>query len=74
MRRSLFIYFAAAFKNFAQPVEALNEMHRVLRPGTHAKKTGHRTLGKISRRFFGACVASLNFSTDGSPVTRPASS
>ena len=28
-----FVYCSAAFKNFAQPVEALNEMHRVLRPG-----------------------------------------
>lgn len=28
-----FIYCSAAFKNFAKPVEALDEMHRVLRPG-----------------------------------------
>lgn len=26
----------AAFKNFSQPVEAMNEMHRVLKPGAHA--------------------------------------
>ena len=26
----------AAFKNFANPVEAMNEMHRVLKPGAHA--------------------------------------
>ena len=28
-----FIYCSAAFKNFSQPVEALDEMYRVLRPG-----------------------------------------
>lgn len=31
-----FIYCSAAFKNFSRPVEALNEMHRVLRPGCEA--------------------------------------
>jgi ubiquinone/menaquinone biosynthesis C-methylase UbiE len=29
-------YCAAAFKNFAEPVKALDEMHRVLRPGSDA--------------------------------------
>jgi ubiquinone/menaquinone biosynthesis C-methylase UbiE len=28
-----FIYCSAAFKNFSQPVQALDEMQRVLRPG-----------------------------------------
>jgi len=28
-----FIYCSAAFKNFAEPIRALDEMHRVLRPG-----------------------------------------
>ncbi len=31
-----FIYCSAAFKNFAEPVAALAEMHRVLRPGGQA--------------------------------------
>lgn len=31
-----FIYCSAAFKNFSQPVTALDEMHRVLRPGGEA--------------------------------------
>jgi len=31
-----FIYCSAAFKNFSQPVRALDEMHRVLRPGGEA--------------------------------------
>src|SRR5262249_51929601 len=31
-----FTYCSAAFKNFSEPVEALNEMHRVLRPGGQA--------------------------------------
>lgn len=29
-----FIYCSAAFKNFSEPVKALDEMHRVLRPGS----------------------------------------
>jgi ubiquinone/menaquinone biosynthesis C-methylase UbiE len=31
-----FIYCSAAFKNFSEPVRALDEMHRVLRPGGQA--------------------------------------
>ena len=31
-----FVYCSAAFKNFAEPVKALNEMHRVLRHGGEA--------------------------------------
>lgn len=31
-----FIYCSAAFKNFAAPVRALDEMHRILRPGGEA--------------------------------------
>ncbi|EOD68290.1 class I SAM-dependent methyltransferase, partial [Amycolatopsis vancoresmycina] len=31
-----FVVCQAAFKNFRQPVTALNEMHRVLRPGGYA--------------------------------------
>lgn len=31
-----FIYCAAAFKNFSEPVKALDEMHRVLRRGGEA--------------------------------------
>lgn len=31
-----FVYCSAAFKNFSEPVQALNEMHRALRPGCEA--------------------------------------
>jgi ubiquinone/menaquinone biosynthesis C-methylase UbiE len=31
-----FVYCSAAFKNFSEPVKALDEMHRVLRPGGEA--------------------------------------
>ncbi len=31
-----FVYCRAAFKNFSEPVRAINEMHRVLKPGGKA--------------------------------------
>src|SRR5262249_31262832 len=46
-----FIYCRAAFKNFAEPIEAINEMHRVLRPGGTAVISDLRkdaSLGEIN--------------------------
>jgi len=37
-----FIYCSAAFKNFSEPIKALDEMHRVLRPGGEALITDLR--------------------------------
>ena len=31
-----FVYCSAAFKNFSEPIKALDEMHRLLRPGAEA--------------------------------------
>jgi ubiquinone/menaquinone biosynthesis C-methylase UbiE len=45
-----FIYCSAAFKNFSEPVKALDEMHRVLRPGGEALITDLRrdvSLGEL---------------------------
>jgi ubiquinone/menaquinone biosynthesis C-methylase UbiE len=47
-----FVYCSAAFKNFSEPVEALNEMHRALRPGCEALIVDLRkdaSLGEINR-------------------------
>jgi ubiquinone/menaquinone biosynthesis C-methylase UbiE len=46
-----FIYCSAAFKNFSEPVKALDEMHRVLRPGGTATIVDLRkdaSVGEIS--------------------------
>ncbi|MEU7787181.1 class I SAM-dependent methyltransferase [Amycolatopsis sp. NPDC049159] len=53
-----FVVCQAAFKNFRQPVAALNEMHRVLRPGGHAviQDLNHEATGAD----IGREVASMN--------------
>jgi ubiquinone/menaquinone biosynthesis C-methylase UbiE len=62
------IYCQAAFKNFRRPVDALNEMHRVLRPGgtTIIQDMCHEATGDdIDRE-----VAGMRLSLVNSAMTR----
>jgi glyoxylase-like metal-dependent hydrolase (beta-lactamase superfamily II)/ubiquinone/menaquinone biosynthesis C-methylase UbiE len=58
----------AAFKNFSRPVKALDEMHRVLRPGATA------VIQDMNRRATGAAikneVAGMGLSVFDAPMTR----
>ncbi len=66
-----FIICKAAFKNFAEPMEALNEMHRVLKPAGHAlivdlrpdasPEAIHAEVMKMGLRWFNALVTRLIF-------------
>jgi ubiquinone/menaquinone biosynthesis C-methylase UbiE len=63
-----FIYCRAAFKNFAEPIEAINEMHRVLRPGGTAVISDLRkdaSLGEIN-----AAVGEMRLDWINSLLTR----
>jgi ubiquinone/menaquinone biosynthesis C-methylase UbiE len=66
-----FVVCRAAFKNFADPVQALNEMHRVLRPGGKAliidlrpdasKEAIHAEVKKMGLGWFNALLTRLTF-------------
>jgi ubiquinone/menaquinone biosynthesis C-methylase UbiE len=63
-----FIYCRAAFKNFAEPIEAINEMYRVLRPGGTAVISDLRkdaTVGEIN-----AAVKAMRLGWINSLLTR----
>ena len=63
-----FIVCRAAFKNFAEPVEALNEMHRVLKPGGKALILDLRP--DASREAINTEVKQMGLSWFNSLVTR----
>ena len=65
-----FVVCQAAFKNFRQPVAALNEMHRVLRPGGYAviHDLSHEATGADIER----AVAAMKLGAVSSFTTRQA--
>jgi ubiquinone/menaquinone biosynthesis C-methylase UbiE len=62
------IYCRAAFKNFALPVEALNEMYRVLKPGKKAVITDLRK--DISNRMISDYVQDMKLGFFNTIITR----
>jgi ubiquinone/menaquinone biosynthesis C-methylase UbiE len=63
-----FVVCAAAFKNFGDPIGALNEIHRVLMPGGHASIYDLRK--DASRGEIATEVQSMHLSTMNSLLTR----
>jgi ubiquinone/menaquinone biosynthesis C-methylase UbiE len=63
-----YIICKAAFKNFAEPVEALNEMHRVLKPAGQAHIVDLRP--DASSEAINAEVKKMGLSWFNSQVTR----
>lgn len=54
------VFCRAAFKNFSEPLEALDEMHRVLKPGGEALIIDMR--GDVSSPEIDACVQAMGLS------------
>jgi ubiquinone/menaquinone biosynthesis C-methylase UbiE len=63
-----FIYCRAAFKNFSEPVQALNEMYRVLKPG--GKAVIHDLLRDASPDAIKVAVKEMGLGWFNSLVTR----
>jgi ubiquinone/menaquinone biosynthesis C-methylase UbiE len=63
-----FVVCVAAFKNFGDPIGALNEIHRVLRPGGHASI--HDLSKDASRDDIATEVRNMRLSAIDSQITR----
>ena len=63
-----FVYCRAAFKNFSEPVQAINEMHRVLKPGGTAMIVDLRK--DTTAREIDAAVAEMGLGRLNAMLTR----
>src|SRR5262249_23070043 len=63
-----FIYCRSAFKNFSEPVQAINEMYRVLKPG--GKAVIHDLRNDASTDAINSAVSEMQMDRLNSLITR----